>query len=348
MIQKRYHYRFNDNALDSSGNNTHGVILGGAFYSDDVPGDWLIKSLEFPGSGRFNALQGGFNPNGFTVSFWMKPLIYGLELGADEAWEAFFFGVYQGGDNVYCGVDRADDERFIPADFDVPVILLGEWHKYTFTIEKGTWGVPDALATFYRDDTVLAQKMMKNVNEDWDGIIIRNVNGNIADIRVYDFALTPEQVRALPFEAYSTGIYSGKVDPDKFIGDPQITMTPDGADIDFVDGQPKMDKGLANKALISLFTRNGWWGKSLGGNIGSDFEAQAHGPITLRTLETTRKEAERALKFPSFGDVRAEVKNISGQRLDMSVTISPPSGTPMALALSKYGSLWEQQSKKEE
>ena len=41
---------------------------------------------------------------------------------------------------------------------------------------------------------------------------------------------------------------------DIFSGDPKIILTPYGANLDYEGGQPVMDQGMENQALLSLFT----------------------------------------------------------------------------------------------
>ena len=41
---------------------------------------------------------------------------------------------------------------------------------------------------------------------------------------------------------------------DIYSGDPRIVLTADGADFDYIGGQPVMDQGVENLALISLLT----------------------------------------------------------------------------------------------
>ena len=66
---------------------------------------------------------------------------------------------------------------------------------------------------------------------------------------------------------------------DPYQGDPKIILTENGATLKFVGGQPVMDRGLENFALISLLTKTGWAGnffiRAEADKIGSDFEEAA-------------------------------------------------------------------------
>ena len=85
---------------------------------------------------------------------------------------------------------------------------------------------------------------------------------------------------------------------DIFSGDPKIYITADGADLRYSGGQPVMESGLENHALISLFTREGWAGNiflAANRKVGSDFEKTAIGTISLSKLADVENSAERAL-----------------------------------------------------
>jgi phage gp46-like protein len=131
---------------------------------------------------------------------------------------------------------------------------------------------------------------------------------------------------------------------DRFQGDPRITITEDGADLTFTGGQPVMDQGLENQAIISLFTAPGWWGNSLepepDKQIGSDFEATSREPITRDQLIRTRKAAISALKSPAFKNVDAFIDDKGYDRLAVRTLVTPPSGNEQQLLLNKSGANW--------
>jgi phage gp46-like protein len=118
-------------------------------------------------------------------------------------------------------------------------------------------------------------------------------------------------------------------------------MTPSGTRLQFTGGQPLMDRGLENLALISLFTSPGWAGNLLvKSDIGSDFEAVCNQPITRRSLNDIRNSAERALKSPAFGRVTVTVTNPTGYRLNVIIRIEPPGDNPQAIQLTRNGENW--------
>lgn len=135
---------------------------------------------------------------------------------------------------------------------------------------------------------------------------------------------------------------------DIYQGDPRIFIDENGAYLNFVGGQPTMDRGLENLAIISLFTRLGWAGNVLfddtNQQIGSDFEEIANQPITFEMLNDLRNAAERALDNPAFGTVTATINNPSGHRLEITVLIEPPGQDVQMLLLTKNGLNWRSQA----
>lgn len=131
---------------------------------------------------------------------------------------------------------------------------------------------------------------------------------------------------------------------DRYSGDPRILIKAEGADLDYQGGQPTMDQGLENQALISLFTRRGWCGNAflpLGSRIGSDFEESCQGAITLQAITADiPNAAERALASKLFPEIAVEVRNPQSYELAIRVTLGPG----RALTLDRQGMLWSAQS----
>ena len=131
---------------------------------------------------------------------------------------------------------------------------------------------------------------------------------------------------------------------DRFSGDPKLILTEDGADLVFRGGQPIMDQGLENLAMISLFTQRGWVGNFLidqiDEKVGADFEVTAKKPITLSTINDMRQSAEDALKNPALGKVEAVVTNPNSNFLDVEILIHPPGEDSGKLVLTRNGSNW--------
>jgi hypothetical protein len=133
---------------------------------------------------------------------------------------------------------------------------------------------------------------------------------------------------------------------DRYSGDPRLLLTANGADLDYRGGQPVMDQGLENCAILSLFTRSGWCGNIFlddAEKIGSDYEETCEGPITLSRLADIENSAERALSTTkAFGRVSAHAANPQAARLMIDVTLGPGG----SLSLTREKALWTAQIKK--
>lgn len=134
-------------------------------------------------------------------------------------------------------------------------------------------------------------------------------------------------------------------------GDPRLVLTPNGATIEYRGGQPVMDSGLENAVLISLFTRKGWAGNIYIDDpdmqVGSDFEATAARSITRTMLNDLADAGKRALAWMKIKGIARQIdcvcSNPSGNYIKVLFTIYPPSGSAIALNLSRYSGLWTSQ-----
>lgn len=135
---------------------------------------------------------------------------------------------------------------------------------------------------------------------------------------------------------------------DRYQGDPKLTLDENGADLTFKGGQPEMDRGLENAALISLHTRPGWAGnvffRKPSQQIGSKFEEAQRDPITLTAFNNIRNAATVALQWMIdsglASTVEARTSNPTGKRTDTAVLIKPPTQDPLILLESKNGLNW--------
>jgi hypothetical protein len=130
---------------------------------------------------------------------------------------------------------------------------------------------------------------------------------------------------------------------DRYSGDPRITLGPDGSDLDYQGGNPVMDRGVENAALLSLFTREGWAGNIFSppeNHIGSDFEKTCEGAVTLSKLADIENSAARSLESKLFQNVEVEATNPKSDRLRVEAKIGPGS----VLSLTREGALWTNQS----
>jgi len=136
---------------------------------------------------------------------------------------------------------------------------------------------------------------------------------------------------------------------DNYDGDPRIVIDKDGANIIYRDGQPVMDAGLENNDLIALFTEPGWPGNVLlkdEQKIGSDFEKQATGSITLSKLAVIENSARRALTSPvaKTENLAVSVVNPTGLSLSVSIKRTPPGQDVGELLVTRDGLNWINQA----
>ena len=135
---------------------------------------------------------------------------------------------------------------------------------------------------------------------------------------------------------------------DIYQGDPALTLTPNGATLTYIGGQPVLDAGLENQAQISLFTAEGWAGNFLfddaDQHIGSDFETIARQAITISGLALIEKSAERALGSDIFGTVRAVASNPQSWQRDVLINVQPPGEDRQTILLTSNGQNWINQA----
>lgn len=131
---------------------------------------------------------------------------------------------------------------------------------------------------------------------------------------------------------------------DIYSGDPKIVLTENGAKLVFKGGQPVMDQGLENLALISLFTSPGWSGniffQDINQQVGSDFLTISKQPITLTMINDLRQAAITTLNNPAFGNITVNIENPNSYRLNVTITISPPGQDIQTLILTRNGENW--------
>jgi phage gp46-like protein len=135
---------------------------------------------------------------------------------------------------------------------------------------------------------------------------------------------------------------------DRFQGDPKMILDEYGADLVFKGGQPVMDQGLENAALISLHTREGWFGnifaRSPAEKIGSKYEVTLEQPITLGALTAAQNAAQNALQWfldkKIASSVEAACSNPQGATVRTVIVVSPPYREATVLLQTKNGSNW--------
>lgn len=121
------------------------------------------------------------------------------------------------------------------------------------------------------------------------------------------------------------------------------------APVIFFNGQPKMDKGLTNPVLISLFTTPWYVGNYLEADvtkhIGTGKFLSASGKaITVSNLNDIRIGAEADLDWMLqkglAGAIDINVTNPGGYTVQTDIIITPPAGSVEQLRLSNEGQRW--------
>jgi uncharacterized repeat protein (TIGR02543 family) len=129
-------------------------------------------------------------------------------------------------------------------------------------------------------------------------------------------------------------------------GDPKLYLTDNGAELRYRGGQPVMERGLENQALISLFTREGGWcGNAFlppENRVGSDYEATCAGSITRSKLADIEDAAVRAMQSNAFQQVDAQAHNPKADHLRVEITAKGGD----VLSLSRESGLWQNQRAK--
>jgi phage gp46-like protein len=137
---------------------------------------------------------------------------------------------------------------------------------------------------------------------------------------------------------------------NRFQGDLAIKLTPDGADIPFIGGQPVMDQGLENVVTISLFTKPGWWGNDLeieeNKKIGSNYERERIA-IDIQTINDVVDDANLALdgmrkNLVSKLDITAT--NPRSNEIKTAIKIYPPGKDAEELLFLSNGTNWINQA----
>lgn len=136
-------------------------------------------------------------------------------------------------------------------------------------------------------------------------------------------------------------------------GDPAVQITENGAKMKFIGGQPVMDQGFENAALISLFTRRGYWGNVFfnkqSEKIGSDYELQSMQPIVeLKSINDITDATEKALSWMHdvkiANEIIVDVVNPNANNIKMSAKIKSPGRDAVELLTFKNGANWTAQA----
>lgn len=135
---------------------------------------------------------------------------------------------------------------------------------------------------------------------------------------------------------------------DIFDGDPCITIDEDGADFEFIGGQPVMDQGFENHVNIAMLTEPNWWGNDLepvaARRMESDFLTVSKQPINRQMLIDLARSAERAVQGDEFLTVTTNATNPCSQNINVETLYTPPEREEQKLLLTRSGQNWINQA----
>ena len=133
---------------------------------------------------------------------------------------------------------------------------------------------------------------------------------------------------------------------DPFQGDLKLYLDQDGADVNITGGQPEMDPGWNNTAVLGLFAED-WIGNVFmtdAQELESDYVKTAQGTLTLSVLDDIEKSAIRSLQAPAFGTISVEVTNPRSVEIQTRIIVNPPNGDPEEFLTTRNGLTWIAQS----
>ena len=132
-------------------------------------------------------------------------------------------------------------------------------------------------------------------------------------------------------------------------GDPLIRINGNGMDITVLGGQPKMDNGLVNSVILSLFPKP-WFMNAIIENeiehVGSNFVSFINdNPITISNLNKARSIGLDSLQWmieeTLVSEIDIRLRNPEGKQVQVLILIKPPGKTAIAILATKYGLNWK-------
>jgi hypothetical protein len=200
---------------DSSGNNYHGRAHGSVFASERVAGR-AGSALTFDGVSGYVSIadEGRFSPtmHNLTISFWARAPITATAAGNDDCGSTGSYLITKAASDHYeWGVENDNNRQICfhlwqpdgaghSAIRAVRTVNDGQWHHYAMTIEY-----QHSFRAYIDGQLVGAKTVFEGAMR--DGAAPINIGrrgdgsnyfmGAIGDVRIYEYALTPEQVEEL-------------------------------------------------------------------------------------------------------------------------------------------------------
>ena len=142
-----------------------------------------------------------WQPTAFTVSWWTQPTSlynYGQQTGG-PGWGSFIFHS-TGAGQVYVGTD-ADTRLFLA---NQEVVQLNRWQHFVFSFDNGT-------ARFYKNGFLIGQRTGMTLPTAWPSFTLTG-NQRCDELRIYDRAVTDQEVRALYGRPDNPGVVADSVE----------------------------------------------------------------------------------------------------------------------------------------
>jgi hypothetical protein len=248
-------YTFTGNAADSSGNGHDAKAIDATLSSDrfgnkecayaftGAEGDYIVDSsiADFPGGNSPKTLAGWIKTSAVT-----NQAFFGL--GSDAEGYSFQVAVGPGSGSQALRVNGWGNDCDWRTDIPASILCNGKWHHcaVTYDTSKTTVyvdGVQKAQTSAYRYRTNPQTGIVMIGNEiDYTGW---PVNGSLDDIRIYNRALTPLQIKAL-FRI--NGFTGDTTHPD--------TTHPDTTPVERVTGLAYTIKGTSGDLSLVLTWNN--------------------------------------------------------------------------------------------
>lgn len=139
---------------------------------------------------------------------------------------------------------------------------------------------------------------------------------------------------------------------DRFSGDVAVKITPNGAEMLIIGGQPVMDQGFHNAALISAATEPGWWGNVLetdpARKIGSEYLQELKKPIVdIESVENLQNALKIDFQWMIDKNIAQQIEpvvtNPQSNTVFAQIKVSPQGQDMDEILLLTNGANWEAQ-----
>ena len=204
------YYPFDGDANDESGNGMHGTVNGAVLTADRYGNE--NSAYSFDGADDYIVADATLLPTGErTVSLWFyttivtnRPVMLGY--GGNSCGQSWFMGINHGGTKSYTMSGHCNANTI---NYDYPEEPVGAWYHFAITTDSsGTKiyvnGIEEQSNTIYVKNTYTDGKDLSlGVSVSPGGIapyVDRNIgyfNGIMDEVRIYDRALSDQEIMAL-------------------------------------------------------------------------------------------------------------------------------------------------------